>query len=214
LHQQVELLERERAALLEKTPGLEQQCQKPDAVQASCETLRGIEVRRTRAEADAATFTGRSGRDCVVDTSFLCTAIAYWATDGTGPRISIGFLASLLALFNSFVLPVMFAMLGTLVRAFRVIREKVEQSTLAPSDRNMVLISLPLGLVAGLAVGLFFQPAAAQAGLSGTTLPISLTTSGIGFLAGYGADSFFIMLDALIKRVFNLDPQATSPRKA
>jgi hypothetical protein len=41
---------------------------------------------------------------------------------------------------------------------------------------------------------------------------LTLSASGIAFLAGYGADGFFRLMDALITRLFSLD-QKPSPTK-
>ena len=125
--------------------------------------------------------------------------------------MSANFLGSLLDIFSSLVLPVLFAMLGTLVRTFRDIREKIGESVLAPRDRMLALINLPTGFIADLAVGLFFAPSPTQAAIQAAAIPVALTSSGVGFLAGYGAESFFTLLDAVLKRVFNLENGKKTP---
>lgn len=169
----------------------------------TCRRAGDIQAELPKALADVRNFVARESGDCTVDLSFLCMALAVWTVDAT-VELSPSFLGSILDVFNSFVLPVLFAMLGTMVRTFRSIREKIGESVLAPRDRMLALINLPMGFIAGLAVGLFFTPGAASA-VQGTAMPITLTTSGIGFLAGYGAEAFFALLDAVIKRVFNLE---------
>jgi hypothetical protein len=112
----------------------------------------------------------------------------------------------MLTLFGTYVLPSMFGLLGTMAAVVRVIQAKVRDSLLSPRDLSLSLLGLLIGPLAGLAVGLFYTPSAATtqstAGLAGT---ITLTVSGLGFLAGYGADAFFKFLDALLVRVFALD---------
>jgi len=112
----------------------------------------------------------------------------------------------MLALFGTYVLPAMFGLLGTLAAIARAVLAKVRDSLLGPRDLSMSLLGLVIGPLAGLAVGLFFTPSGAvgqsAAGLAGS---VTLTASGLGFLAGYGADAFFKFLDALLVRVFALE---------
>ncbi len=115
-------------------------------------------------------------------------------------------MASFLALFSSYVLPMMFGLLGTLASTVRVIQAKVRDYVLAPHDLPLTLLGLLLGPLAGFTIGLFFDPSdTTPTSTSGLTGGVILTPSGLGFLAGYGADSFFKMLDALLVRVFSLE---------
>jgi hypothetical protein len=56
--------------------------------------------------------------------------------------------------------------------------------------------------MAGLAVGLFFSPstsvAVPQGAGTGIASTLTLTAGGLAFLAGYGAEAFFRMLDQVI----------------
>jgi hypothetical protein len=111
-----------------------------------------------------------------------------------------------LTLFGTYVLPAMFGLLGTMAAVVRAVLAKVRDSLLGPRDLSLSLLGLVIGPLAGLAVGLFYTPSATAAqsttGLAGT---VTLTVSGLGFLAGYGADAFFKFLDALLVRVFALE---------
>ncbi len=111
-----------------------------------------------------------------------------------------------LTLFGTYVLPAMFGVLGTTAAIVRAVQSKMRDSLLSPRDFSLSLLGLLTGPLAGLAVGLFYTPSAtaaqSAAGLAGT---VTLTVSGLGFLAGYGADAFFKFLDALLVRVFALD---------
>jgi hypothetical protein len=114
--------------------------------------------------------------------------------------------AWVLSLFSTYVLPAMFGLLGTLAAIMRAIQGKVRDSLLGPRDLPLSILGLFIGPMAGLAVGLYFTPTgtttAGSAGLAGS---VSLSASGLGFLAGYGADAFFKFVDALLIRVFALD---------
>jgi hypothetical protein len=123
--------------------------------------------------------------------------------NGDAPEWSVTWM---LALFSTYVLPAMFGLLGTLAAIARAVLAKVRDSLLGPRDLSLSLLGLVIGPLAGLAVGLFFTPSGAvgqtAAGLAGS---VTLTASGLGFLAGYGADAFFRFLDALLVRVFALE---------
>jgi hypothetical protein len=114
--------------------------------------------------------------------------------------------ASVLSLFSTYVLPAMFGLLGTLSAIMRSVQAKVRDSLLGPRDFPLTALGLVIGPVAGLAVGLFFTPTeATTSGATGLAGSVSLSASGLGFLAGYGADAFFKFVDALLIRVFALE---------
>jgi hypothetical protein len=115
--------------------------------------------------------------------------------------------AAVLSLFSTYVLPAMFGLIGTLAAIMRSIQAKVRDSLLGPRDFPLTALGLVIGPVAGLAVGLFFTPSeATTSGATGLAGSVSLSASGLGFLAGYGADAFFKFVDALLVRVFALEP--------
>ena len=70
-----------------------------------------------------------------------------------------------------------------------------------------MLLSIPAGLVAGVAVGLFLSPSSVPIqGAGGVAGQLTLSASGLGFLAGYASQSFYTYLDTVIRSVF---PAAT-----
>jgi hypothetical protein len=110
---------------------------------------------------------------------------------------------SKLSVYTSYILPMMFALLGTLIGAFRAILNKVDNSSLAPRDMVGMLVGMPVGLVAGFAVGLFFSPSTLpMQGTDGIGSTFSLAPSGLGFLAGYASQSFFSYIDNLVVTMF------------
>jgi hypothetical protein len=110
---------------------------------------------------------------------------------------------SVLSVITTYILPMMFGLLGTIIGAFRGIQAKVRDSELAPRDYALTILGLPLGAVAGVAVGLFFSPSSVpMAGSGEVASSLTLTTSGLGFLAGYGSQTFFRFIDELLGRVF------------
>jgi hypothetical protein len=117
--------------------------------------------------------------------------------------------AWVLSLFSTYVLPACFGFLGTLAAITRAIQGKVRDSLLEPRDLPLSVLGLAMGPIAGLAVGLYYTPSGASvAGTAGLAGAVSLSASGLGFLAGYGADAFFKFVDALLIRVFALEQSA------
>jgi hypothetical protein len=109
-------------------------------------------------------------------------------------------IALVLSAYANYVLPVLFGVVGTIASFLRDVGNRITSGTLAPRDETFAIIRLILGAFVGLAVGIFFIPGSAAAGISRVGLLIS--ASGIVFLAGYAADGFFDALDAIITRVF------------
>jgi hypothetical protein len=122
---------------------------------------------------------------------------------------------SMLAVFTTYVLPIMFALLGTLIGAFRAILNRIGASELAPRDLVRMQIGIPTGLVAGIAVGLFLSPSSVPIqGAGGVASQITLTASALGFLAGYASYSFFGFLDNMIHTVFPDGSATATPGQA
>ncbi len=118
--------------------------------------------------------------------------VAYWQTA-----------SSILSVFTTYILPMMFALLGTLIGAFRAILNRIAANELAPRDLVRMKIGVPTGLVAGIAVGLFLSPSSVPMyGSGGVAGQFTLTACGLGFLAGYASQSFFNYLDNLLGTVF------------
>lgn len=116
--------------------------------------------------------------------------------------------ATTLAVFGTYIVPVMFGVLGTLVAAFRSVHDQVRDSLLSPRDALLLLTNVPIGAIAGLAVGLFFRVSdGTVTGLSGLPSTVSLSVAGLAFLTGYAADAFFSFLDSIRSQVF----RATNP---
>ena len=113
--------------------------------------------------------------------------------------------ASALSIFTGYIVPIMFGLLGALASVVRSIWAKVRDATLRPEDARRAVASVPLGVVAGLSVGLIITPSgSAVQGVSNVAGSITLSATALAFLAGYGAEAFFGMIDELLKRVFNL----------
>jgi hypothetical protein len=119
------------------------------------------------------------------------------------PSRLVGLTLSIIQGFNTILVPTLFGAIGTIAGLLRSLTAKVRDSVLAPRDYAVAQVVLFLGMVAGLAVGLFYDGSdvgkAVSNGGSGT---ISVSAAGLSFLAGFGAEAFFTFLDGLLAKVF------------
>ena len=116
-------------------------------------------------------------------------------------------IAPVLLVLGNYVLPIIFATLGATVYVILNFYSKLQSSLLAPRDNILAWIRLVLGMVLGACVGLFFSasdPAAIPSG-AGLAASITLSASGLAFLAGFGVEGVFGLLDTLVRRVFSGD---------
>ena len=118
----------------------------------------------------------------------------------------------MLVMMTIYLLTMWLGVVGTLAALLRTIQRRVNESTLSPRDLALSLFRLPLGLVAGICVGLFFTPSGNPVQAGSEIGALTLSASGVAFLAGYGAEGFFRMLDALVAHLFSLD--RSQPQRA
>lgn len=134
------------------------------------------------------------------------TGLGSWAI-GASPETA-SWLANLL---GSAVLPVLYGFLGAIASVVRTLSRKIKGSLLSPRDVQLTFQQLALGAVVGACISLFI--AAPGTGGSDTSLlgPVGLSSSAISFVAGFGVDSVFKALEALISRIFNIAPAGGTP---
>jgi len=92
------------------------------------------------------------------------------------------------------------------------VNQKIRTSRLSPRDRRMTPVQLVLGIVTGACIGLFLTPSGtvpAGAPLSGGG--VALSASALSFLAGFGVEGVFKMLENLLVTVFGGQTQPPSP---
>ncbi|MBV9967254.1 MAG: hypothetical protein JO008_16340, partial [Alphaproteobacteria bacterium] len=119
---------------------------------------------------------------------------------------------SVLNVFTSYVLPLLYGLLGTIIGAFRSIQSKIRSSELAPRDFGLTIVGAFLGMAGGLVIGILFSPTSAPAPGNGNPLGnITLTAAALAFLAGYASQSFFGFIDDVIKKIFPADVAMSSP---
>ena len=119
-----------------------------------------------------------------------------------GDRGSPGPASWLANLLGSGVLPVLYGFLGAIAAVVRTLSRKIKGSLLSPRDVQLTFQQLALGAVVGACISLFI--AAPGASDSNTSLlgPVGLSSSAVAFVAGFGVDSVFKALEALISRIF------------
>jgi hypothetical protein len=122
--------------------------------------------------------------------------------------------ANLLAVLGNYVLPMMYGLLGAAAAAMMNVNQKIRSSRLSPRDRRMSQVQLVLGIITGACIGLFLTPS----GVGSSTAAVSgggvaLSASALSFLAGFGVEGVFKMLQNILVTVFGDQPH-TSPSRA
>jgi hypothetical protein len=115
-------------------------------------------------------------------------------------------------LLGSAVLPVLYGFLGAIASVVRTWSRKIKASLLSPRDMQLSLQQLALGALVGACISLFIAAPAAGDAESALLGPVALSSSAISFVAGFGVDSVFQALEALISRIFNIAPAGTVSR--
>jgi hypothetical protein len=110
------------------------------------------------------------------------------------------------------VLPVLYGFLGAAAAIVRSLSRKIKGSQLSPRDFQLSFQQLALGAVIGACIGLFIsQPGSDKPTEMALLGPVPLSSSAISFVAGFGVEAVFQALEALISRIFNIAPAASTP---
>ncbi|HEY0312865.1 MAG TPA: hypothetical protein VGC56_10265 [Allosphingosinicella sp.] len=115
---------------------------------------------------------------------------------------------------GSAVLPFFYGLLGAAAAVIRTISKKIRTSLLSPRDLTLSLQQLALGAVTGACIGLFISSPGKAGGGAGLLDPVGLSGPAISFIAGFGVEAVFQALEELIKRIFNVNPNAAGPAAA
>jgi hypothetical protein len=121
--------------------------------------------------------------------------------------------APMLQVITNYELPLVFGFIGSILYVLLDHFTKMRMNTLSPKDFPLMGLRLILGLVIAACVSLLISsyagPGAAALGpASGIPSPgalvatLTLSAAGIAFLAGFGAEAVFILLQNLVVRVF------------
>jgi hypothetical protein len=121
--------------------------------------------------------------------------------------------SNLLAILGNYALPMMYGLLGAAAAAMMNVNQKIRSSRLSPRDRRMSQVQLVLGVITGGCIGLFLTPS----GAGTTTTPLSgggvaFSASALSFLAGFGVEGVFKMVQNILVTVFGDQPHMSSAR--
>jgi hypothetical protein len=99
---------------------------------------------------------------------------------------------------SSYLLPFILGLLGACTQVLRSIAKRIGEQSMNPTLLPMYYIRVLLGFIIGTIIGLFMLPSAA----SSTANPFSFLTSlpllTAAFIAGYGAEVLFTILDKFV----------------
>ncbi len=105
------------------------------------------------------------------------------------------FAGFILVILQSYILPLLYGLLGASAFVLRTTAKEIENVTYSVESNRGYLLRLALGTLAGLIVGWFIFL------LPGQTFLASISPFAIAFLVGYNIDILFISMDNLIHRI-------------
>ena len=109
-------------------------------------------------------------------------------------------LPAVLNVVSGYVLPVLMGLLGSMTYVLRRYLRSVGDRLLTPRDLREYIVRLVLGTVFGVAIG-FFTSTSGNASEQVIANPVSsLGAPALAFLAGYGVETVFRMLDGLAEQ--------------
>ncbi|HLZ83057.1 MAG TPA: hypothetical protein VKQ54_05775 [Caulobacteraceae bacterium] len=109
-------------------------------------------------------------------------------------------------LLGGSLLPAAYGLLGAWAAVIRCMSANIKACVLTERELKLSVIRLVLGAVVGACIGLFMQPAAGSdaknaVGLLGIAF---LGASSLSFLAGFGVEHVFVVLDGVLNRAFSV----------
>jgi hypothetical protein len=107
---------------------------------------------------------------------------------------------SLPAILSQYLLPLLYDLLGSLTYILRTLSKEIQDVTFTQGSATRYSLRWPLGMLAGVTIGLLFDPTQ-FAGLA------AITPLGVAFLAGYGVELFFTGLDWLVRAFTGEGPE-------
>ena len=108
---------------------------------------------------------------------------------------------SVLSVLQSYILPLLYGLLGAFIFVLRDLLREIKSLTFAYDDEIRYRLRLPLGSLAGMIIGWFFKPE--DAGMVASLSPMALA-----FLMGYHVEILFAFMDKAIANLRKqLEPQ-------
>ena len=145
-------------------------------------------------------------------TSTAATDLECGSTVDGKPQDAEFSLVPTIMIWGNYILPVVFAFIGSLVFILRDLYTKTMTSTLGPRENQLCWIRMVLGLVIGASIGMVYSGGGTSMAGPAQTLvaSLSLSASGIAFLAGFGVEAVLKLLQDLVMRVFTVGKQGAS----
>jgi len=202
-------------SIVKETKGLEVEATEIGQRRAEFETLAGSAAATTNRWSERATQVGRrldAENHMLALWVEICTDIFPWNW-GRGDqvdRVMVNFVndQSARVILDSlalYLLPLLYGTLGASVYVLRRVAYQVDRATFAPITWFVLTIRLSLGAVFGVTVGLLVVPQ--LRGSEATFLP----AFALAFLAGYGVDAVFAVMDRWLYRLRE-EPESAQPR--
>jgi hypothetical protein len=122
------------------------------------------------------------------------------------PAIAVALLKTILDIVAAYLLPALYGLLGACAFVLRQLCNDISTLQFADDSRVRYTLRLNIGILAGLAVGWFVDPT--QQG----SVVANLSPLALAFVAGYGSDLLFAVLDRIVN-AFTAPPPAEPARE-
>jgi hypothetical protein len=110
-----------------------------------------------------------------------------------------------MTVLGNYLMPVLFGLLGSIAYVLRRHYDRLGKNLLSPSDLRSNSIRLTLGVMIGGSIGLVFSSSSVAQATGVLGAAATLSTAGFAFLAGYGVEAVFKLLDTIITQVFHVN---------
>lgn len=117
---------------------------------------------------------------------------------------------ALMTVLSNYLMPVLYGVLGSIAFVLRRHHDRLAAHLLSPRDLRANSIRLVLGILIGGCIGLIYSASATAQATGVLGAAATLSTAAIAFLAGYGVEGVFRVLDALIAHVFRVNGADTA----
>jgi hypothetical protein len=123
---------------------------------------------------------------------------------GLSADVAVALLKTILDFVAAYLLPALYGLLGACAFVLRQLCNDVSTLRFADDSRVRYTLRLNIGVLAGLAVGWFIDPT------QGGSVVANLSPLALAFVAGYGSDLLFAVLDRIVN-AFSAPPAAEAP---
>lgn len=165
------------------------------ADQAAAAAPAGVDILEERIQ------TNRAMRQ---DYGQLAWQLVPWLSNG---NVALAGLKIYLEFLSSYLLPALYGLLGACAFVLRQLSDDIGKLRFASDIKGQYTLRLNIGMLAGLAVGWFIQPDQ-EASVVANLPPLALA-----FVAGYGSDLLFAVLDRIVQAFTSPQSDGTTLRE-